>query len=97
MTFSHLVWKRDGSGLGGGGVKLDFIFNISFQCQTSFYFLWDHYLDEEYSIQTNNSYNTDTSPSELRNYINGNFKICLKKELKLRWNKYDIMNLYIKI
>ena len=94
MSFSHLVWKRDGSGLGGGNVKLDFIYYISIKCRTRYFFLWDHYLDEDKSILTNESFKFESSPEELKNYINGEFQISLNKKLKIRWEKYDRMNLY---
>jgi hypothetical protein len=56
--------------------------------------LWDHYLDEDKSILTNENFKIESSPEELRNYINGEFQISLNKKLKIKWEKYDRMNLY---
>jgi len=94
MPFSHLVWKRDGSGLGGGNIKLDFIYNIASRCGTKYFFLWDHYLDKENIIVTNESYKIELSPEELKKFINREFSISLQKKLRMKWDKYDRMNLY---
>jgi hypothetical protein len=94
MPFSHLVWKRDGSGLGGGSVKLNFIYNIAVKCGTKYFFLWDHYLNEDQSIKTKEEYRIENLPEELRNYLTDEFQLSLHKKLKIRWEKYDRMNLY---
>jgi hypothetical protein len=95
MPFSHFVWKRDGIGLGGGYVKLDFIYNIAYKCRTKYFFLWDSYLNEDSSIITRSSYRIESVPAELRNDVDNEFQLLLNKKLELRWDKYDRMNLYI--
>jgi hypothetical protein len=96
MSFSHLVWKRDGSGLGGGRVKLDFIFDVCHQCNTSIFFLWDFYLNAETSIQSNTSYDKNRLPKELMPYMHEDFQITLNKALTMRWDISDRMNLYFR-
>jgi hypothetical protein len=95
MPFSHLVWKRDGSGLGGGNVKLDFIYNIASKAGTKYFFLWDLYLNEEIATITKNNYNIEYAPKEIQSFIDTDFQLKLIKKLQLRWEKTDRMNLYM--
>lgn len=97
MPFSHLVWRRDGSGLGGGNVRLNFIFNVSFQCNTKFFFIWDHYLNQENPTLSTNDYNIDHTPPELKDHLKIEFQMSLHKKLEMRWNLYEKMNLYFQI
>jgi hypothetical protein len=94
MPFSHIVWKRDGSGLGGGNVKLDFIYSIASMCKTKYFFLWDHYLNDDFSLITESSFKKEFTPEKIRAHLSYEFKFSLNKKLVLRWDKYDRMNLY---
>lgn len=94
LTFSHVVWKRDGSGFGGGSVRLDFIYHLAYQSKTKYFFVWDHYLNEHKSENTNKSYDIKSTPKPLRKYLNRAFSLNLEKQIQLTWEKQDRMNLY---
>ncbi len=94
LSFSHFVWKRDGSGLGGGNVKLDFIFNIACESKIKFFFIWDKYLNEETALITEKKYNKEFFPEEIRPWLTDDFQLLLHKKLLIRWEKYDRVNLY---
>ncbi|MCS6988042.1 MAG: hypothetical protein NZM06_00805 [Chloroherpetonaceae bacterium] len=43
VNISHLIWKRDGSGLGGGAIRHDFLVPICAKLKTVFFFVADYY------------------------------------------------------
>ncbi len=97
MTFSHVVWKRDGSSWGGGGwVRLDFIYNVAFKCQTKYFFLWNSYLKNDETLITEQTFKNSEAPEEIQPLLSDKFELELKKKLQLRWDKYDKMNLYFR-
>lgn len=97
LPFSHLVWKRDGSGLGGGRVKLDFIFHVSARCETEYFFIWDRYLNEDGYLITQDSYGLERAPIGIKKTVSDDlFEISLTKKLNLKWELHDKMNMYFK-
>ena len=96
MTFSHVVWKRDGSGLGGGRVKLNFIYNVAFKCHTQYFFLWDSYLNLDETLITEQTFKNSEAPEEVQPLLSDKFELELKKKLQIRWDGFDIMNLYFR-
>lgn len=96
MPFSHLAWKRDGSDFGGGKIHLDFIFHVAHQCETRYFFIWDNYLNEATSVQTNAGIRLKKIPKELSAYVQEDFEMCLTKKLQMGWGKYDRINFYRK-
>jgi len=45
VSVSHLVWKRDGSGLGGGRLSHCFLLPISKILKTQWFYIWELYWD----------------------------------------------------
>ncbi|MFA5667943.1 MAG: hypothetical protein WC967_01775 [Balneolaceae bacterium] len=96
FSFTHLIWKRDGSGLGGGTVKLDFIYHVAARCNTKFFFIWDHYLNDQNRIINNKSNPLERCPDEIKEVIKDDeFEFFLDKKLSLKWDIEDIVNFYI--
>jgi hypothetical protein len=96
LEVSHLIWKRDGSGLGGGRFRHDFLLPISLQFNSRFYFVWDGYLAEDKLVVSNDTLIANSYPEEFLNYSTVPFSLDLQKAGSLRWEKYDRMNLYLR-
>jgi hypothetical protein len=61
VQISHLTWKRDGSGKGGGRLHHGFLLDLIPTMQTKWFFVADYYL--EYPV------NPSKRPSELDRYL----------------------------
>ena len=97
FPISHIVWKRDGSGLGGGYVKLDFLYHLAARCKTEFFFIWDHYLNESNPQLNDKSNSLEWCPDEIKEIIKEDkFEFSLQKKLNLQWEIQDKVNFYIK-
>jgi len=97
VEISHLVWKRDGSGLGGGMVKHDFLYHTAALLNTKYYFLWDFYLSDEEATLTDDIIQDTYFPGEIKQHLRGSYILKLKKYGSLKWQLDDIMNFYIKV
>jgi hypothetical protein len=98
MPFSHWVWKRDGTGLGGGNTSLQFMYSVAWKSKTKFFFIWDHYLNDESIIITENSLNVNaTAPQVIQPQLPAHFEISLEKKLTMQWHDHDLMNLYFRV
>ncbi|EJF11932.1 hypothetical protein [Pontibacter sp. BAB1700] len=96
LQISHIVWKRDGSGLGGGKFRHDFILPISATLQAKYYFIWNFYLDGDNPQVTNETLQTLGFPDLVENYITTPFTLSFKKLGQLRWEIDDVMNFYLR-
>lgn len=97
FSFTHLVWKNDGSNLGGGNVPLNFIYHVAARCHTKFFFISGNYLDESNHLISNKSNSLECCPNEIREIIKyDEFEFFLEKKLTLNWEINDKVNFYIK-
>lgn len=94
LPISHIVWKRDGSGLGGGRVYHNFLYPVSELLNTKFYFIWRHYLDSDNPEINYGNVNRNSFPSNVSQYLPNEFTIKLNKKRTLRWDIGDSVNLY---
>jgi len=94
--FSHVVWKRDGSGLGGGRISLQFLYPIAAKNEARFFFLWNHYQDEDNPKVNLATLRKEEFPSEIKRYIIEDFELTLKKKICMNWDGHDKMNFYLK-
>jgi len=96
LPVSHLVWKRDGTGFGGGSVSLNFLYQAGKLLNAEYFFIWDKYQDADNPVLVTKSagLNRKYYPEEIKQYLTGGFTIELQKLGKLRWCIDDRMNLY---
>jgi hypothetical protein len=94
LPFSHFVWLRDGTGLGGGYVSLRFMYNVAYKARTKYFFIWSFYQNELNTTIDSTSYNVEESPDILRNYLHGDIEYTLQKKVVLKWSCDDYVNLY---
>jgi len=96
LNISHIVWKRDGSGLGGGRVFHNFLYPVSDVLNSKFYFIWTHYLDSEIAELSYNNVDNKRFPIDAAQHLPNDFSIKLIKKKVLNWEKLDKMNLYFR-
>ena len=97
LPVSHLVWQRDGSGLGGGRLKHYFLLPISQRLKTQYYFISEEYLKEK-SVEITYDFMEDKkTPVEIAPYLTYPIKLKLDQKGKFNWNGYDRVSLYEKV
>ncbi len=97
MAVTHLVWKRDGSSLGGGNVYHNFLYPAATIMNTQFLFLSDFYLDKNReSVNYDNMERKDFLP-EIAKHLPSQFSLDLVKILNINWGDGDFVNLYKRV
>jgi len=96
LPLTHLVWKRDGSGLGGGSVYHSFLYNLANKTNTKFFFIFSFYLDEKHPVITPDRYKLENIPVELRDDMGDDFDYSLIKTRRAHWGE-DTVNYYKRI
>ena len=97
LPVSHIVWKRDGSGLGGGRVRLNFTFALASLLGVKYFFLWCHYLDKNFAelSQEDDAKYAQSYPIEIKEQLPATYNLALKKMATFNWCD-DHVNLYFK-
>ena len=74
------------------------MYNITYHMNTSFYFLWHHYLKTDNAILSPKDYDLQFVPDEIKPHLMKHFELHLEKKLTLRWDKdpNENMNLYFR-
>lgn len=101
LHFTHVVWKRDGTGLGGGTVSHDFLFPLASIRGTKYFFVWNMYMDDERLHVTNQTVSVTNFPVEIKSKLEFDFSLPLKKIYRFcndrpvfHWETPDFINLY---
>lgn len=95
LPLSHLIWKRDGTGLGCGNVSLEFLNPISKLLNTRWFFIWNAYQGSEVYTHYYNPENTTHYPEEIKPYITKSIRVNLDRIGAFKWDNSDIVNLYL--
>jgi hypothetical protein len=95
LPLSHLIWKRDGTGLGCGNVSLEFLNPISKLLSTRWFFIWNAYQSSDRFAQFYNPENTIHYPEEIRPHITKRISVDLDRIGSFEWDNTDIVNLYL--
>ncbi len=98
LAVSHIVWKRDGGGLAGGGkFHLEFMFALASLLGVKFYFLWCNYLDKKLAHISQEDYARYAAsyPIEIKEKLPATYQLVLKKMATFIWCD-DHVNLYFK-
>jgi hypothetical protein len=92
LPLSHLMWKRDGTGLGCGNVSLEFLYPVSKLLSTRWFFIWNAY---EGGGGYYNPENTAHYPEEIKPYITKRIHVYPNRIGAFKWDNSDIVNLYL--
>jgi len=93
LPLSHLIWKRDGTGLGCGNVSLEFLIPVSKLLNTRWFFIWNAYQESYDYVNYYDAENTSHYPQEIRPYINKRIRVNLDPIGAFEWDNTDIVNL----
>jgi hypothetical protein len=93
LPLSHLIWKRDGTGLGCGNVSLEFLILVSKLLNTRWFFIWNAYQESYDYVNYYDAENTSHYPQEIRPYINKRIRVNLDPIGAFEWDNTDIVNL----
>jgi len=97
MAVTHLVWKRDGSSLGGGNVYHNFLYPAATIMNTKFLFLSDFYLDKDSEVVSYENMERKEFPPEIAQHLPSQFSLSLAKILNINWGDSDFVNLHKRV
>lgn len=91
LEISHLVWKRDGSGLGGGVLQHSFLYGVAAKLNTKFMF--DSYSLADQALVNNQTHANDDFPEEINRHLRNQFELKMEKMGQMIWGYDDLVNL----
>ena len=92
VDIPYLVWKRDGTGLGGGRLSHRFLYALAHRANTQQFYIWNHYQNQD--IATVGLPDVGKLPVKGLGLTATPFSLKLQKHAQFRWCSDDKMNLY---
>ncbi len=94
INVKAIMWKRDGTGLGGGRLYHSFILQLLNKLKTKWLFVWDFYLiGQELELDFKN-FTIEQIPQEVLPYIRTKWSIKAKKICHFEYPNEDKVNFY---
>ena len=94
ISVDALMWKRDGTGLGGGRLSHGFLLQLLKKFNTKWLFVWDSYLSGQELYLDNKTFPLEQIPNEILPYINKKWRMNTKKVRDYDFIDEDKINLY---